>query len=221
MKSVLLLVFIVPLVLSCSSLSTLQTARTLPKGQLRAHFGMGLANSEIIVPGIDTLKTNVMVQEVGCRLGVGEKFDVGLKVSLIGSVAVDGKYQFLGTHDSKVAGSIGLGAGYNQLRGDKLFATDNPMVKMATISVPLYFSYHPEGLLSFYISPRYLYNAIVYQKEDIEKSTSSHWYGLSGGIRITGGRQRVGFLAEYSYLQIGRTERHFSQVAVGLDFRFR
>jgi Outer membrane protein beta-barrel domain len=217
MKSALLLLINGVLLFSCTSMSTLQTARTLSKGQLRCTVGLSTTNSKVVKDS-DTIKSNTIVQEVGFRLGVRNRLDVGLKVSLIGSISIDGKYQFLGTSDSKLAGSIGIGFGYSQISGDKLFGKGNPTMNMGSVVIPLYFSYHP-GLFSFYASPRYTYNLALYQREDFERSYTNQWYGLSVGTRI-GRPDKIGLLVEGSYFKIS-TGTYFSQVAVGVDFRFR
>ncbi len=217
MRPTFLLLINSALVFGCTSMSTLQTARILSKGELRGVVGLSTTKSEIGKYS-DTLKSNAIVQEAGFRLGISNRFDVGLKVSMIGSISIDGKYQFLGTSNSKLAGSIGMGLAYSQISGDKLLANNNPTMNMGNVIVPLYFSYHP-GLFSFYTSPRYVYNLTLYQREDYKQSGSSQWYGVSAGTRI-GRPNKIGFFVECSYFSIS-SGMYFSQIAVGIDFRLR
>jgi hypothetical protein len=70
----------------CMSFSTLQTAETLPPGQLQIGAGAIVAKG-----GTDW----GAIPEVSGRVGVVNDLDVGLKYSLLDVIMLDGKYRFL------------------------------------------------------------------------------------------------------------------------------
>jgi hypothetical protein len=183
---------------SYTSLSTLQTARTIPKGTIQPRAGYSYIGFEIVKMADSirdmTVISKGLIIEAGGRLGVSDKLDVGIKGTL-GSLCLDAKYQFLGTQNSKIAGSVGAALGAGAFSGELFFADDNPRAQMRSIALPLYFSYHPNESIALYSSSRYMYNQLSFKRtyidqsdpfnqEELKLSTPSHWYGLSAGMRI-------------------------------------
>lgn len=199
------------LLAGCASMSTMQTARTTPKDAVVGLLGAGVVNSEFALGELDTITINAPFLEVGGRYGINEKLDVGLKLTIIGTAVGDVKYQFLGNQESKLAGSVGFGLGYLSIE------SGDSKSKMFDIMTPLYFSYHPAEWLSLYASPRYVFRINSYTTDDTTTgSSSSHWYGATGGIRLG---NRAGFMAEYSYFGNSDLDVPFSQVTCGFSFK--
>lgn len=200
------------LLTGCASMSTMQTARTTPKGEVVGLLGAGVVNSEFALGELDTISINAPFLEVGGRYGINEKLDLGIKLTIIGTAVADVKYQFLGSQESKLAGSVGFGLGYLSIE------SGGSTSKMFDIMTPLYFSYHPAEWFSIYASPRYVFRINSYATEDNAEtgSGSSHWYGTTGGIRLG---NRVGFMAEYSYFGNSDLDEPFSQITCGFSFK--
>ncbi len=143
MKSLVLLLPVLLLLSSCVQLSTFQTAKTVPKGDgeiLLAFGGGGISESftgESI--GFGTF-------EVAGRIGVGEKVDLGLKVSHFASYLADVKFQIVGDQDSKFAMATGPGVG--------LYAFGFGTTLMQA-TLPLHMSVHPSDRLGIYFTPRF------------------------------------------------------------------
>ena len=93
MKAVTVLLTVVLLFGSCVQLSTFQTAKTVGNGNgeiLVAVGGGGVSDS------FDGESLGFGTFELGGRLGVADRVDVGLKISHFVSYLVDVKYQFVG-----------------------------------------------------------------------------------------------------------------------------
>jgi hypothetical protein len=182
---------------SCVSMTSLQTARTMEKGEFGGGFGGGMVNAEIN-SGTETFDLKAPFMEASARYGITDKLDAGAKITLIGTSGLDVKYQFLGDKQSLLAGSVGTGFGYLSLSSG---SGDNISKSVITdINVPVSFSIHPKEWFAFYASPRYTlrlnsYNNTVNGVDD-KGSSNSNWYGITTGIRLG---KKVGFLVEYSY----------------------
>jgi len=133
MKKVFTVLASVILLSGCASMSTMQTARTTPQGELGYSVGGGYVNTEMPIEGVDTISFKAPMLEVGARYGVTDKLDVGGKLTIIGTAVADAKYQFLGDRESKVAGSAGLGVGYLSME------SGNTTSNLYDLMVPTYF----------------------------------------------------------------------------------
>ena len=198
-------------------MSTMQTARTVGKGEFGVGFGGGTVNSEIALGDADTIDVSAPFLEVGARYGVTEKLDLGLKLTLIGTSVLDAKYQFIGDGESKFAGSVGLGAGYLGI------SSGDARTNIVDIIVPTYFSFHPNQWISLYASPKYILRINSYETVDqndmtVNDSQSSSWYGATGGIRLG---KRVAFLAEYSYFANSLDIAPLGQITAGIAIGIR
>jgi len=128
---------------SCVQLSTFQTAKTVGDGNgeiLVAVGGGGVTDS------FDGESLGFGTFELGGRLGVADKVDVGLKISHFVSYLVDVKFQFVGDEMSKFAMATGPGIGFYGFGfGGTIFQA----------TLPLHMSVHPSDHFAFYMTPRY------------------------------------------------------------------
>jgi len=85
-------------------MSSLQTARTLPKGD--TVLGAAIAGQGFVFEGG---LAAIPQLEIYGRRGIAPNFDVGLKLSSAGSININGKYQFDGNQTSKTASAVGGG----------------------------------------------------------------------------------------------------------------
>jgi len=196
----------------CASMSTMQTAKTTEKGEIGYSFGGGYVNTEMPLGETDTLSLKAPILEAGARYGVSENFDVGGKITIIGTAVADAKYQFIGDKNSKFAGSAGLGLGYMSVESGE---TES---KIFDLMVPAYFSYHPADWLAVYSSPKYVYRINSYDTNGETASQTNHWYGVGGGMRIG---KKTGVFLEYTYFGNSEFDEPFSQVNAGIGIRIK
>lgn len=140
------------LISGCASLSSFQTAKTLPVGEHQTHVAAGflkgkVANYDISLP----------VLEAMYRQGLSEKLDFGVKYTFPVTLVGDIKYNLVGndlpgkgTSVNPVAVAAGLGAGYLRVTsGDN---TSN----LIDVYVPVYFSFHTSESFATYLAPKYI-----------------------------------------------------------------
>jgi len=187
---------------SCIQLSTFQTAKTVGDGNgeiLVAFGGGGVTDSfEGDNVGFGTF-------ELGGRLGVGDKVDVGLKISHFASYLVDVKYQFVGDQHSKFAMATGPGIGFYGFGfGGTLFQA----------TLPLHMSIHPSEKFAVYFTPRYSTQFALGND-----GGSLHYLG--GSLGFEAGRN-VRFGTDLSYMSLLNTASEddiFEDFGLGL-FQF-
>lgn len=177
----LLLVLAGVLFTSCASVSTMQTAGTVPEGEIRwaiASTGTG-GNGETKASADPNF-------EAAIRYGVAENFDIGLKVNFLGAQA-GAKYQFMrGEFDL----SLGLEAGYQWVRTN---GTEKPSSHVIEFHLPLLMEYHFNPYVGLMFGPKLLGLVMFNQddgREDIWQNDHSGLYvGLAIGLplRLTEG----------------------------------
>ncbi len=207
-------IFLVVALTSCVSMTTMQTGRTSERGEFTIGGGGGVISATVPLSQGNELKQSAPFLEAGARYGITDKIDAGLKFTLIGSTVLDGKYQFIGDHESKIAGSVGLAFGY---LSTTLNDYENTLVD---VMIPLYFSYHPIDWFAVYASPKYALRNIFYNSSVASDNgiAQSNWFGTTGGIRIG---KKVAFLAEYTNFQNLGYSVPFSQVTFGFTYSFK
>ena len=197
------------LISSCASLSTMQTARVVEKGEIVTTIGGGTVKTDIPIGTLDTMNLKMPLMEIGARYALGNNFDIGAKITLIGTAVVDGKYQFLGDNKSFLAGSIGLGLGYFSVKSGESKS------EFYDIMVPTYFSVHPIKWVSIYTSPKYIMRINSFSNGKTTGNGTSHWYGGTVGLKLG---NKTGFLIEYSYFKQSQLKTPFTQITAGICF---
>ncbi|MBI2061507.1 MAG: hypothetical protein HYT87_17340 [Nitrospirae bacterium] len=164
----------------CASMSALQTARTLPQGQVVVVGAAGVTgvHVESSDPGAGDEDFVLPVVESMARLGVWPGLDVGLKY-FVGGILADAKYQF---HGREPASDTGLAAGF----GVDYSGRD---VNWWDLYFPIYASYDPSEWFSVYGSPRYVLRLA-------DTLGNHHLLGAVGGIAM-GKEKRVFIEAGY------------------------
>ncbi len=147
---VFLLVLTTTLFSSCLSISTVQSGRTLGKGNSEiALIGSYGRYSQISVIDNDGNFDYLPVFAIRQQYGFSQKLDIALTVDQNTFLSPSIKYQFIGDNKSHFASSIGLETGVNFFTF--LFGNFTHYV-----TVPLYLSYHPKNNISLYLTPRYI-----------------------------------------------------------------
>ena len=137
------------LVSSCAQISSFQSARTTPKNE--GEFGASI-NVAGISDGFDGGSYGGGVVELWGRYGVGEKTDLGLKLSTGLTFVFDVKQQLVGDQQLKFALAIGGAAG-GFLAGEFVHQ----------FHLPLYLSLHPSERIAWYLTPRFINQGIFGQ----------------------------------------------------------
>lgn len=120
-------------------MSSLQTARTLPKGD--TDLGAAVAAQGTLFEG----PVVIPHFEIFGRRGLAENFDIGLKLSSAGGINIDGKYQFNGDQNSKSAKAVGAGLA---------FWYDGYKYVTSYQTLALYLSFHPNENFAWYAVPK-------------------------------------------------------------------
>jgi len=196
---------------SCISMSTMQTARTTPKGEGGVGIALGFISTDFAMGSLDTAEITAPILEIGGRFGIADNWDAGARISIIGTSVIDTKYQLIGDHESLFAASVGLGLGYLKITQDETVS------KIFDINVPVYLSLHPTPWFSLYACPKYVFRINSYSNAEESGSSNSSWYGATTGIRLG---KKVGFNLEYSTFRNSETDLPFSQVTGGVTINF-
>lgn len=208
--SLLAFVAVAFLLSGCAQFSGFQTARTVDKGGGEISLAVGGLSTQVDFD-IDSTSTGdftatVPFLEAGGRWGLGEKVDMGLRISSTLNMTLDARYQFVGDKTSLFAMAIGGGIGYQGgIGGFNLFQTQ----------FPLYMSVHPTDNLGIYLTPRF-----AAQFATSSGGGSVNWGGFSSGVEI--GRN-VRFGADVSFFRIINNQDifdtlNFFQVGIGVKF---
>lgn len=163
---------------ACVSMSSLQTAETLEKGRKQTTFGGGYYSSEETANN-SKLSTKLPYLEYSYREGIAKDFDAGVKLTIIGSAAIDGKYRLYDGEkfDFAVGGALGY---MNVKTGSGSTETENTIID---IMLPVYASYRFDKSWAVYLTPRYVLRMNNRSGVDSGNSTAS-LFGGAGGVKI-------------------------------------
>lgn len=127
----------------CPSLSTLQTARTVPKGRIR--HAVGLETVGVSVRGAGSAVAPQV--EYGMRIGVADNVDIGFKVYFLG-VEGGAKFQLVrGSFDLSIAPS----AAYTS------FSVDDESFSFLYLHLPVLMGIHMGDVAEMGFGPKFLY----------------------------------------------------------------
>jgi hypothetical protein len=213
LTATLLSLSLILLAQGCVNISTLQTAQTLEQGELRSTIGGGLYAS----PDVDEAVGELVDEDVaillpaiefGVRYGVIEDLDLGLKLTIPGTIALDGKYRLLNKEGFAVA--AGLSLGYLQVSSGS--GANEVTSTLLDVMVPVYASYDVGKYFSVYVSPKYLLRAGFAEGS----SNLFHFAGGTGGIKLG---ESFGLFLESSYM-VGINSLDLRQFNGALFFSF-
>lgn len=184
---------------ACASMSGLQTARTLEPGKAESTFGGGYYTSGSLISSIEENSTaedlSIPYMEYTYRQGLTDKIDAGIKLTIIGTAVVDGKYKLY--ENDKFAIATGAGLGYLNIESDN--GVEKSESSIIDIILPLYTSYDVKENLSLYLIPKY-----------ILRSSSGN---VSGSTNLVGATTGLKFGKEWgTYVELS----HF--ISPGTDF---
>lgn len=171
---------------SCVSINSLQSGRTIDKGNLEIvgslASGEFTPNSPSLKEAIDYVQYDyVPVFEATAKYGLCENLDLALKLNTAGFVMGQVKYQFFGT--KKTLFAVSVGADFGAFPVWTMFGVIDTY-----ISVPLYLSFHPKDDFCLFLTPRYSYSSLKYfdQTNDSLNGTSkySNYFAFSYGMVI-------------------------------------
>ena len=188
---------------ACVNSSTLQTAKALDPGRQRILVGGGYyASPDINEDASSATGTETSLalpyMELGYRRGLVDKVEAGVKYTLPGTAAIDGKYQFLDAGDFALA--AGASVGYFKISSEAGDSKSSSTV-IDTI-VPVYASYDVAKAFALYTSPKYVMRYAKNESSDAMMSESSsglnHLVGATVGTRLG---NRWGLFLETTYLK--------------------
>jgi hypothetical protein len=207
--SLLCMIALTALATGCVNMSTLQTARTIPVDEIEVVTGGGYYMSPNLSESSSSDQSSdgdldplgLPYIEVAGRIGIAEYLDLGLKITLPGTIAFDVKYQLVDLDGLAMAAGFGLG--YLHLGSGSDDSSSS--ADIIDIMVPLYISYHFNESFTVYGSPKYVMRLNLGSDSD-----PAQLLGAGGGLRI--GNQ-VGVYLEATYM-VDLADTEFSMVQV-------
>jgi hypothetical protein len=204
----------------CMTMSSMQTARSLPVGEGEVRLETGYMKSQI---GTDDSKETMTLPYFGggYRRGIVEKLEAGVSYVFPGTLRADAKYQFYNAPELAMAS--GLGVDYTD------FSIGDNKYTIADISVPLYMSYDMADWASVYLNPKgtlRVYSSSVEEEkkqadgtsktETVKSNSTQTLVGGSFGIKIG---KSGGVIPEVTYMA-NLSEPDNSYLGFGLGIFF-
>lgn len=195
----------------CASLTGFQDGRTLGEGNSEIMASINFSQS----PNFDKLEDegdSISVDvptllfpsiEGGFAYGVHERVNVHVRMNTNLNLGVGAKVQLLGDRESFTALSIGAEA-----------ASFGLGLGLWNVQVPLFFSVHPQDNLTWYVSPRYIYQFTTYSNADQGLS----YFGGNTGV-LFGRKHKFGL--DIGYYQLNGFDAGLGLLHFGLGGRFQ
>ncbi len=137
--------------ISCLSLSSVQSGKTLGKEKIEGSIvGTMGEYSQISTFGEDGIFDYKPSFGLKIRYGATDKIDFGANIDQSLVIGASVKYQFLGNIESRFASSIGFELGFSFM--PILIGDINHY-----LSIPLFLSFHPKDNFVIFLTPRFLY----------------------------------------------------------------
>lgn len=137
-------------IMGCTSVSSMQTARTVAEGEYRFLVASGLFRTDALSTS-DPDQVLYPYLELGTRFGFTPGWDLGFKVTAPGTLTGDVKACLYA--DDAFAAALGVGVAYLAVKdrsaGDDFFNED-----VLDILLPAYLSYDFSKEFGVYLSPR-------------------------------------------------------------------
>lgn len=167
----------------CISSPSLQTGRTLEPGQGRTYLGINMYTSPSINEAVNN-NTRFDRGDIrdyslifGHKRGVVPNFDMGVRVSFVGSAGFDGKYRFF--QGAAFNAASGFDLNYASITtGDGDARAD---IDVIDYTIPLYLSYDMSATLALYTVPRY-----IIRKVTGDVSGTQVLFGYTVGMKSAG-----------------------------------
>jgi len=178
----------------CANVSTLQTARTLAPDESEITIGAGYATLSATSTGTD-ISFSAPYFEGYYKAGLAENLDFGVKLTLIGTLSADVKYQLVDVDAFALA--VGAGLGYVTINSASII----------DILLPIYVSYDFSDMFALYGSPKYLLRTGGGSSSLLGSSLGVKW-GKTSGVYLEG-----------SYMSVLGESASASQGNIGVFFR--
>lgn len=180
---------------SCASVSSYQTARTIPAGTFRifaaAGYGVNPEQQVSQVGGATVREVRLPVFEGGIRLGIADAWDLGLKATLPGTGTLDFKHEiFRGDHWGL---GVGFGGAYVAVTASNVSEESQLSAHVVDLIAPLYIDYEFDPLWAVYANPKYVHR--LYVKSSVPSQ------GFAGGALGVKWGNRFGLYVEGAYLR--------------------
>lgn len=201
------------LLISCANISSLQTARTLQKGQDEILAGVSLNNPSYPVSDGGTI-LKIPCFELAYRRGFAEKADFGLQLNVPGTINIDTKYQLVDQKRWALALSAGLG--WTKTFGLETIVQDSGLdIQFLDAYLPIHWSYDLNPKMVFYVSPKFLHRMMFSEGSEFN---ALNYVGGTSGLKFG---QKTGVYLEGSYMNniSERYDLDLFQVAVAFYFQ--
>lgn len=201
MKKLFNLIILFTIVISgCVPVSSLQTARTIPKGDMEVGGYLGLMHHKN-EPITDSIIYFVPIVDGYFGYGISSKADLSIHLDYFGLFNTKLKYMLIGDHTT----NFGLSSGF----GISMF----PLAfgQGLNFELPVYASYYFSPSKALYANPKYFYS-IGHWTDAVDGKPTSDRFLISTGICL-GVKHR--FFLEYTYNFMYEDKSAPNQVSVG------
>jgi hypothetical protein len=137
----------------CVSVSTLQTARVLEKDDWYQSLGLAFYNSDDF---LDQGIISIPLLEYTYRLGIWKNIDVGAKITNIGGLEGDLKYNLIDSDHFAMA--TGFGIGYFTFTST--VGTVETQSTIIDLILPVYLSYDVGEKVTLYSAAKYIFRSL-------------------------------------------------------------
>lgn len=218
-ERVLVVMFGMVLVLTgCATISTYQTAKTIPQNAVQFGVGLGYGSFNSWFGKRIGIEFPFYAAEIWTRYGILKHWDAGIKIGFPAGGIIDTKVQILENEPFDFA----LGIGYSQL--DMTDGGDE--AKIQDVHIPFYLSKGFNQHIAVYFSPKLILRtatATSGESEDGEKikeKISQTYYGLGIGFSINPS-STIQIMPEYSMvIDKEDSDNYIRQFGVGIGIRF-
>ncbi len=184
--SLLLILLLLSSTSACINISSFETAEVLPEGESRFHIGFSDYSGTSISAESKNRKRQIWPNvELGYHRGLGQEWEWGLNLTLVGTFESSIKKRLLKNGDFSLALGNSLSYVYYRTENADFF-------NLWDYHIPLYMSYRWSEMLTFYANPQYISRWFL----NGQRQMRSDWGGLTLGTVIY---ER--FATEASYLR--------------------
>jgi hypothetical protein len=169
----------------CASISSLTTAKVLPKGKSRFYLAGGYS-----MLGSGSSSSSIPYFELMFRRGIADRFDAGVKWTAPFTVGGDLKFGLI--TGKTFAMALGGMVGYFGLE------SGSSRLDIIDVTVPVYFSLHPGDVFAIYAVPKFLQRIFAGTAGTSTSTAQGSYAGGSAGIQL--GNETLGIVAEGTYM---------------------
>ena len=209
--------FFLVFITGCATISTFQTAKTLPANEIAMGVGMDLTSLEHTVAGVTQNTDVVKSYEAWIKMGLGKKFDAGFKFFPVGRL-FDVKYQFLSGKNGGLDAAVDLAYSAASIESSDIIND------YTDIYSNFIFSSDFTKLLTLYVAPKHILRTVRLTNDLTDKSSkkTKSLLGSGVGLAFNLDGEKTQLMLEYNYVHSLSGEKwQHGQAGIGFVTQFQ